>query len=101
MWLAFNDGFISIVADRNDGNRLVVRSRRREALNNLFPECDIIVDGGSDYRYRMFVRREELASLAYKRIMAIRYSNFKNSVNEPDLYELYESFWSLHRAYQK
>lgn len=100
MWISFNDAFISCVEDRGNADQLVVRARRRDALQRLFPDREVRVDGGADYRYRVFVSKSEFASVVVQRIMGINYWNFKGSVTSPDLYQLYESFWFLHRKYQ-
>lgn len=102
MWLCFNNAFISAVADRNDPNRLVVRARRREHLENLFGQnMEIVVSTDSDYKYRVFVERGLLADLAHKTLMSLSYDNFKNSVEDDDLHDLYADFWELHHKIQK
>src|SRR4051812_10591751 len=102
MWLCFNNAFISAVADRNDPNRLVVRARRREYLENLFGQSmEIVVSTDSDYKYRVFVERGLLADLAHKTLMSLSYDNFKNSVEDDDLHDLYADFWELHHEIQK
>ena len=101
MWLCMNNGFISIVQDRNCADRLVVRSRRREILEMTFPTRAITVGGGTDYKYRVFVSKLEVAITLLDRILEIDYGNFKASVTEPELYGIYAKFWKLHSAYQR
>jgi hypothetical protein len=102
MWLCFNNAFVSAVADRNDPNRLVARARRREHLVNLFGgDVDIIESTNSDYKYRVFVGRRVLADLAHKTLMSLSYDNFKDSVEDDDLHDLYADFWELHHEIQK
>lgn len=95
MWFCNNDGFISAVIDRDDdtGNTLKVRARFRRDLEDIFPDKEIIEDAGTDYKYRVFVTKQELADIMYERILNINYSNFKNSVARNDLHDLYEQFW--------
>ncbi|WP_046864783.1 hypothetical protein [Microvirga massiliensis] len=102
MWLCFNNAFVSAVADRDDPNRLMVRARRREHLVNLFgADADIIEGAGTDYKYRVFIERRVLADLAHKTLMSLGYDNFKNSVKDDDLHDLYSDFWELHYEMQK
>ena len=35
MWICFNDGFVSVVADKNDFDRLLIRARRKQDLLNV------------------------------------------------------------------
>ena len=101
MWFCFNDGFISAVQHRDEPDMLVVRARRRDILGNLFPEHKVIVGGSTDYNYRVFIGKEDFSAVVAKRIQAIDYSNFKNSVEDDDLHALYADFWQLHYAYQR
>ncbi len=101
MWLCFNDGFLSVVSDMNDPSRLMVRARRKEALTSILGnEVEVVENAGSDYRWRAFVDRGTLAKVVAARIESIAYTNFKNSVTDPDLHDLYFDFWDLHRNYQ-
>ena len=97
-----NDGFISAVLDWNDpsGNSLVVRARMREHLENQFPDETIVEMGGSDYKYRIFITKQKLSDLMVKRINDIDYHNFKNSVEDDLLHEMYSDIWVVGRRYQ-
>lgn len=102
MWLCFNDGFISVVSDKNDPTKLVVRARRKQDLLAVCGEDAQVVESvGSDYRWRAFLDRKAFAALVATRIERIGYSNFKNSVIDDGLHELYVEFWALHRRYQQ
>ncbi len=95
MWLCFNDGFISAVKDWNDptGHSLVVRARSKEDLQNIFPNQKIVESDDSDYQYRVFVKKDELAKIVLNRLMNIDYTNFKNSVQDEELHDMYTAFW--------
>jgi len=102
MWLCFNDAFLSAVIDKNDPARLMVRGRRKKDLINVFgDQAEIIENAGTDYRWRTFVDRKAFAELIAARIDNIDYSNFKNSVGDHDLHDLYLNFWTLHHRYQQ
>jgi hypothetical protein len=69
-------------------------------LKDLFPSIPVIVGAGSDYLYRVSVPREILARTLLARVSEIDYPNFKESVQDHGLAELYGDFWLKHRAYQ-
>lgn len=101
MWICFNDGFVSIVNDFSNENMLLVRSRRRDILEKLFPKENIVEGAGTDYKYRMFVEKEKVVEVIKQRLLNITYGNFKNSVVDNDLHDLYGTFWYNHFMYQK
>lgn len=98
MWICFNDAFVSAVEDRMDKSMLRVRARKREHLN--FLNKPITENGGSDYKFRAMIKKEEFAELVKQRILNIDYGNFKNSVKDHKLHDLYADFWDLHYIYQ-
>jgi hypothetical protein len=100
MWFCFNDGFVSAVQDVKNKNLLVVRARRREHLENIFPDTKILVNAGTDYKYRVYIEKQKFALIVKERILDINYDNFKNSVDDNDLRKLYGDFWYLHYRYQ-
>ena len=54
MWICFNDGFVSVVKDKLNIDDLVIRSRRKEILETLFPDREITTLTVSDYKYRNY-----------------------------------------------
>ncbi len=101
MWISFNDGFISAIQDRKEADGLVIRTRRKDHLENIFPGLEIFTDIGTDYRYRVFIKKAEFAAILAKRAGEIDYTNFKNSVKDDELHRLYARFWHLHYEYQR
>jgi hypothetical protein len=103
MWICTNTGFVSVVADRNDPARLLVRARRKIDLQNVVGDADILETPERDYRYRTFIDREKFKQIVVAGIDAITYGNFKNSVPDEcgDLHEMYAKFWEMHRSYGK
>lgn len=100
MWFFFNDGFVSVVENIDNASELLVRARRPEILQVLLPGREITKDLLADYRYRTLATKVEFAELVALRTMNIDYSNFKNSISNPDLYELCCDCWILHQLYQ-
>ncbi|WP_052341289.1 hypothetical protein [Salinarimonas rosea] len=100
MWICFNDAFISAVQDRSDLSVLVIRGRKRAHLKILFPDYDIIDTPNADYACRVFVPKSRFAKLIADRIEEIDYPNFKYSVEDDALHDLYAGFWQDHWRYQ-
>lgn len=101
MWICFNDAFISAVQDKNDPDDLCVRARNRSHLETLFPDKEVIVYAGTDYACRVYITKGEFVDLVCRRIHEIDYRNFKKSVRDHMLHQLYGDFWGLHYAYQE
>ena len=104
MWICFNDAFISIVEDKATG-MMKVRARKRKHLTVLFPDAEIHESNKTDYRFRVFVERWEVTAVTSRAILgegprAVTYDNFKDSVKDATLHDLYAAFWRLHNEYQ-
>lgn len=101
MWICFNDGFISVVKDKLNLDELVIRARRKDILETLFPGKEITTLTVSDYKYRTYCSKEEFSKLLVDRVSDIEYTNFKDSTTDPDLHNLYADMWQLHYFYQR
>ena len=97
MWIAMNDSFVSVVKDRTDADRVVVRARVKEDLVALFPDHqkDIVETEDSDYRFRLFLDQQYVAMTIEERVMGINYDNFKDSVKQPWRKAAYVQIWSV------
>lgn len=100
MWICLNDAFISVVQDRKVGGQLVVRARSVDHLKALFPDRRIYTSRKSDYVARCYVTKREFADFISEKVIDLDYDNFKSSVKDVDLHNLYADFWWLHRDYQ-
>lgn len=101
MWICFNDGFVSVVKDKLNIDELVIRSRRKEILEQLFPGNKITTLTVSDYKYRTYCSKENWSKIMVDRIEDIEYTNFKDSTTDKDLYNLYADMWMTHYQYQR
>lgn len=101
MWICFNNGFVSAVQDKRRPARLIVRARKRSHLERLFPGKRISVSPEADYGFRISVSKKAFAKMVVRRIGAISYSNFKDSVQDDDLHALYLDFWQQHFRFQQ
>lgn len=94
MWIGLNDGWLSIVKNNYDEETLLVRARTLEHLTNVFPDCDYFKDSSADYPYRAYINRTIVADVIANRLMKIDYPNFKNSVEDDKLHNVYSRLWN-------
>lgn len=101
MWVFLNNSFLSIVQDREDSNRLMVRARIAGDIEAIFPEADVIEYDYSDYRYRAFLSRERVVEAMMGIIGDISYDDFKSSVEDKERYRAYLKVWSVMEDFQQ
>ena len=97
MWLFTSQGFISVVADKDNpetGN-LLVRARDRNHLSDLFPNAEIFCKTPSDYKWRAWVLRDEVSSLLQSQIDNLNYTNFKNSIPDNKYHDACLDVWNV------
>lgn len=109
MWIFLSDAFLSVVADRDNADRLMVRSRVRGDIERAFAAAGVPVpdDGvaetpNADYRFRVFVDRAAFASLVLPELVrSIDYPNFKGSVRDDRRHDAYMDAWSVMHRFQR
>lgn len=86
MWVYLNHSFLSIVQDRADRGRLLVRSRYKGDIESAFPghESSVFEDHDADYPYRAFIPRETVAERLARAAEEVDYDNFKGSIRQTD-----------------
>ena len=102
MWLFTTQGFYSVVEDREDSNRVLVRARAKEdleALKRQIPDLQIQETLGPDHDYgwRAFVTRDQWCEAVAQLAGEIDYDNFKNAVADRqghDRADLYMPVWN-------
>jgi hypothetical protein len=94
MWVFLKDAFMSIVEDLDNPDLLLVRARFSGDIENVFPDVD--EDYGSDYKYRAWVHRLNVADAMYKQVVDISYDNFKDRVHisDPKRAATYGGVWA-------
>jgi hypothetical protein len=102
MWLFTSQSFLSIV-DKGDptSKTLLVRARHAGDIECVFSDAEVQVGGGSDYRYRARIDREQVVAAIAEAIRTIKYDNFKNTVMEEDRHDAYLEVWEDMYAYQQ
>jgi len=95
MWLCTSNSFLSVVADRDNPNRLLVRARVAGHIEHVFPAAKVFTDSQADYLYRAFIQREVVAQAVAANISKIDYDNFKDSVQDRVLHNAYMNVWGV------
>jgi hypothetical protein len=107
MWICLNNAFLSVVADRDRPEQVLVRARKEKHLKSFLAlsadtkKREIITTPQADYIVRAYITRAELANLLALSVQRINYPKFKPSVKEKELHDLYMRFWSSHYSYQE
>lgn len=104
MWLFFDGGFVSIVANIRNDNELLVRARDRADLQaflklggSVMATRVIDVTPERDYRYRVSLARPFVAQVIARAAASVDYSNFKERAHERHGHErahIYGRIWS-------
>jgi hypothetical protein len=89
MWLFTQHGFYSVVADRQQAGRFLVRARVRGDLENLLSvaklTATIVETRNADYRHRLSVDAAGLATVMAALAHTVDYPNFKGRIGQlPD-----------------
>jgi len=101
MWICTNKSFLSVVADRDNDDNLLVRARMNGHIENVFPDANVFTMEDADYKYRALICRSEVQRAMTDQISKIDYDNFKNSVGNRQLHDAYLKIWSVIYALQK
>lgn len=102
MWVFLNDAFLSIVADRNSGDMLLVRARKKGHIQAVFGDVQVTrtPPPKADYLYRAFIPRELVAKVLAQRIGSVDYDNFKNSIPDDTYHDACSDVWGTMYEYQ-
>jgi hypothetical protein len=106
MWLFTPTGFLSIVVDRDEPGRLLVRARARADLDAFCARTGsgpVLETPDRDYRFRVCVTADVVADDVAAQARAIDYGNFKAAVAERqgrERADVYERVWSVMHAFQ-
>lgn len=101
MWVFLNDAFLSIVADRDNADRLLVRARFAGDIVAVFAEAEVSETADADYRYRARLPRQRVADALAQQALALTATNFKASVRERWRHDLYLQVWALMEQEQR
>lgn len=98
MWVFTKKGFFSVVEDRDNKDRVIVRARsindieRMAYLLTVEPEITL----SADYPFRLRCSKEEWATVMQYLATSIDYDNFKNTIkDDPIRSECYTRIWAV------
>lgn len=97
MWIFCNDSMMSIVADKDNPNKLLVRARIAGDIERVFPDAEVFESWTSDYNFRAYINRDIVADTISDRLFDIEYTNFKDSIDKTESARksAYLSVWSI------
>src|SRR3954447_18074404 len=93
MWIMMNNSYLSIVSKDCGPAELLVRARRANDIEKVFPKATVTRRTDSDYLYRAVVPRDVVKQALAAMIDLIDYPNFKDSVEDGPLHAAYVSVW--------
>lgn len=95
MWIMSPKGFVSIVRKDCPPGHLLVRARRRQDLEALFPGANIIEGAGTDYRFRAAIPEAEVVGVISRELLELNYPNHKGATKDDALHSAYSAVWSV------
>jgi len=94
MWLLINEGFFSIVKNRDKKNTYLIRARKAEHIIENFGEDALFILLEADYPYRCNVSKDELLSFFADYIdERLVYGNFKSSLVNTRFIQFCSEVW--------
>jgi len=100
MWIFTAKSFISVVADLDSKDKLLVRARVDGHIQALFPTAKVWKDKGADYLYRALVEKKYVMKIIASQVGSIEYPNFKESVDDWELHQSYLDVWHVMHTLQ-
>jgi hypothetical protein len=97
-WFFFSNGFVSILADRDQTERLLVQARNENHLlafvgDDPGQRALVITNPAADYLYPIFLSREFAVQRISELTEAIDYTNFKNSIQDSNYHDAAMEVW--------
>lgn len=100
MWIFMPNSFISVVQKPGDTDTLTVRARIKGDIEEVFPQAEVEVNKGTDYKYRARVPRQVVAQVLHDQVMGLNWGNFKGAVENHKRHDAYMNVWSAMNAAQ-
>jgi len=84
MWLFTETGFVSVVQDPQDRNKMVVRARDKVSLEPLVASyaTKVIELQNRDYPYRVFLTRQQFVDWLVELGETLEYTNYKTRAGQ-------------------
>lgn len=108
MWVFTKLGFFSVVQDRDDDARVLVRGRSEHEMLDVYREAQLLDQlafieydhaGDADYPYRVFMWKSTWAQIMDKLVFQIDYDNFKAEMQDigEDKHKVLTNVWAIVR----
>lgn len=104
MYIYMNDCCFSVVKDKDTTGALLVRARRlrdfqrlNERLNGTGLKVSVKVTPNYDYQYRATIERSYFNDIMVEILYQIDYSDFKQSIDNPEYHHLMHEIHALTR----
>ena len=102
MWVFMVDGFLSIVQHNAMPDHFQVKSRVPGPLESLWPDHEVEVIDGADYRYRITIEKPEVLPILLEVIASVDYTSFKDACSHDANYRLaLSSVWQVMYSFQE
>jgi len=102
MWIFTTKGFLSVVQHNSSPEYFQVKSRIRDPLEELWPDCEIQVIDWADYRFRVNIHKEEAVRVIMKLLKSVDYTNFKQECFEmPEYQRSLGGIWNIMYHFQE
>ena len=93
-------GFLSIVECKNNPDLLLVRARAKGDIEAYWPTAYVREGEGTDYRFRSYIPRDQVANRLAKIVREINYPDFKASLRDRKRIPWYSRVWANMSAMQ-
>ena len=101
MWMFTTRGFLSIVQHNAMPDHFQVKSRVPGPLESLWPDHEVEVIDGADYRYRITIEKLEVLPVLLKVIASVDYTSFKDACSHDSKYHTaLTRIWNIMYSYQ-
>jgi len=90
MIIGTKDNCLTIVKNKNDDDTMLVLARKGDHIMFLFPDCDMFTHAYSEFQYRAFIDKHEVANVLSKSILSIEYNSF-NDIQDEKLKNVYDA----------
>jgi hypothetical protein len=101
MWIFTNEGMLSIVSEKPEAPRLLVRARAKGHIEAVFgPRVRVTRTPLRDYRFRAYISRQVVADRIAALLSGIDYGNFKDSIADDPYHDACAGAWGVMLRYQ-
>jgi hypothetical protein len=99
MWILTRESFVSVLRHADEPDQMLVRSRRKSDIIELWPDAHVVATPTADYEFRAAVPEAEVIAAMSRKIHDIDYTtDFKGGANSRKRHDAYMRVWSALKA---